>query len=80
MPFARERARRAAAVARPRWDDDLALEDPAPGAGWPSEVELRLLSKPPVYRLPREEVGVLGVEGDCLLGWRAGDAILSDLT
>ena len=80
MPFARERARRAAATPRPRWDDDLAIEDPAPGAGWPSEVELRLLSKPPVYRLPREEVGVLGVEGDFLLGWRAGDAILSDLT
>jgi len=80
MPFARERARRAAQAARPRWDDDLALEDPVPGAGWPSEIELRLLSKPPVYRLPREEVGVLGVEGDYLLGWRAGDAILSDLT
>jgi hypothetical protein len=80
MPFAKERARRAAGVPRPRWDDDLALEDPAPGSGWPSEVDLRLLTKPPVYRLPRAEVGVLGVEGDCLLGWRAGDAILSDLT
>jgi hypothetical protein len=80
MPFARARARRVAPMARPHWDDELALEDPAPGAGWPSEVELRLLAKPPVYRLPREEVGVLGVEGDCLLGWRAGDAILSDLT
>ena len=79
MPFARERARRVASVERPRWDDDLALEDPPAGAGWPSEVELRLLSKPLVYRLPREEVGVLGFEGDCLLGWRAGDAILSDL-
>jgi hypothetical protein len=33
-----------------------------------------------VSRLPREQVGVLGVEGDCLLGWRAGDAILGDLT
>jgi hypothetical protein len=42
-------------------------------------VDLRLLSKPPVYRLAREQVGVLGVEGDCLLGWRAGDAILADL-
>jgi hypothetical protein len=79
MPFARDRARRVAPVARPRWDDDLALEDPPSGAGWPSEVELRLLAKPLVYRLPREEVGVLGFEGDCLLGWRAGDAILSDL-
>ena len=24
-------------------------------------------------------LGVLGFEGDCLLGWRAGDAILSEL-
>lgn len=79
MPFARTSARRAVAGARPRWDDDLALEDPRPGGGWPSEVDLRVLSKPPVYRLPREEVGVLGFEGDCLLGWRAGDAILADL-
>jgi hypothetical protein len=80
MPFARQAARRAAAPQRPRWDDDLALEDPAPGTGWPGEVDLRLLSRPPVYRLPREQVGVLGVEGDFLLGWRAGDAIFGDLT
>jgi hypothetical protein len=79
MPFARDGARRAVASARPRWDDELAVEDPAPGTGWPSEVDLRLLSKPPVYRLAREQIGVLGVEGDCLLGWRAGDAILADL-
>lgn len=79
MPFARDHARRAVASPRPRWDDDLALEDPAPGTGWPSEVDLRLMNRPPVYRLPREQVGVLGVEGDCLLGWRAGDAILGDL-
>jgi hypothetical protein len=79
MPFARERARRATIPPRPRWDDDLALEDPVSGGGWPSEVNLRVLSKPPVYRLPREEVGVLGFEGDCLLGWRAGDAVLADL-
>jgi hypothetical protein len=79
MPFRARTRARAAAAPRPRWDDDLALEDPAPGTGWPSEVDLRLLAKPPVYRLPREQVGVLGVEGDCLLGWRAGDAILGDL-
>jgi hypothetical protein len=64
---------------RPRWDDELALEDPAPGSGWPGEVALRLLSRPPVYRLPREETAVLGFEGDCLLGWRAGEAILAEL-
>jgi hypothetical protein len=80
MPFARERVRRVAPPPRPRWDDDLALEDPPPGGGWPGEVDLRLLSRPPVYRLAREQVGVLGVEGDCLLGWRAGEAILADLS
>ncbi len=79
MPFARDRVRLLAPLVRPRWDDDLALEDPAPGTGWPGEVELRLVSRPPVYRLAREAVGVLGVEGDCLLGWRAGEAILADL-
>ena len=79
MPFARERVRLLAPLPRPRWDDDLALEDPAPGTGWPGDVELRLVSRPPVYRLAREAVGVLGVEGDCLLGWRAGEAILADL-
>lgn len=79
MPFARERVRLLAPLPRPRWDDDLALEDPAPGTGWPGEVELRLVTRPPVYRLAREAVGVLGVEGDCLLGWRAGEAILADL-
>jgi hypothetical protein len=42
-------------------------------------VDLRLVSRPAVYRLAREAVGVLGVEGDCLLGWRAGEAILADL-
>ena len=80
MPFARDRVRRAAPLARPRWDDDLALEDPGSGSGWPGEVDLRLVSRPPVYRLAREQVGVLGVEGDCLLGWRAGEAILADLS
>jgi hypothetical protein len=79
MPFARERVRQLAPMARPRWDDELALEDPAPGRGWPGEIDLRLLSRPPVFRLPREELGVLGVEGDCLLGWRAGEAILAEL-
>jgi len=80
MPFARDRVRRVAPLPRPHWDDDLALEDPAPGCGWPSEIDLRLVARPPVYRLPREQAGVLGVEGDCLLGWRAGEAILAELT
>jgi hypothetical protein len=32
-----------------------------------------------VYRLDRAEVGGLGLEGDLLLGWRAGDAIAHEL-
>jgi hypothetical protein len=79
MPFARDRVRRVAPLPRPHWDDDLALEDPGPGSGWPGDIDLRLVARPLVYRLPREQAGVLGVEGDCLLGWRAGEAILSEL-
>ena len=79
MPFAGDRLQRAPALLRPNWDDDQSLEDPAPGAGWPNEVDVRLLAKPPVYRLPREAVGSLGTDGDCLLGLRTADAILADL-
>ncbi len=79
MPFADDRLRRATGLPQPLWDDDLAVEQPRRRAGWPAEIDLRLLTRPPVYRLPREEIGVLGLEGDCLLGWRAGDAIGADL-
>jgi hypothetical protein len=80
LAFAGSRLRRAAPFPRPHWDDDQALEDPEPGRGWPEEVDLRLLGRPPVYRVPREALGVLGLEGDCLLGWRAGEAILAELS
>jgi hypothetical protein len=63
-----------------RWDDDSALFDPRLGEGWPVEAEIRLSSKPPIYALPREALAGLGVEGDLLLGWRAGDVIRSELT
>lgn len=63
----------------PTWDDDAALEDPATGAAWPAELELRLASRPPVYALPRAGMAGLGVEGDALLGWRAGERIAADL-
>ncbi|UCE84697.1 MAG: hypothetical protein JSU66_10035 [Deltaproteobacteria bacterium] len=63
----------------PRWDDHEALVDPWPGAGWPGDVEIRAVSRPPVYRLPREDLAALGIEGDLLLGWRAGDAIAAEL-
>jgi hypothetical protein len=63
----------------PRWDDDGWLEDGPPGAGWPEEIELRVSSRPPVYRLDRAGMAGLGLEGDLLLGWRAGDAIAAEL-
>lgn len=65
---------------RPRWDDDRWLEDPQKKLGWPTQVPLRVSSRPPVYRLDRAEVGGLGLEGDLLLGWRGGDAIAAELS
>ena len=65
---------------RPRWDDDNWLEDPPRKLGWPTQVPLRVSSRPPVYRLDRSEIGGLGLEGDLLLGWRGGDAIASELS
>lgn len=78
MPFAVDRIVRKA-QRRPLWDDDGWLEDPAPGSGWPAEVDIRCLAKPAVYRLDRAAVASLGIEGDMLLGWRAGDAIAREL-
>ena len=65
---------------RPRWDDDSWLEDPPRHLGWPTQIPLRVSSRPPVYRLDRAEVAGLGLEGDLLLGWRAGDAIARELS
>ncbi len=79
LPFAEQRLRRLPLPPSPHWDDPTLLEDPEPGSAWPSEISLRLISRPPVYRLPREASGVLGTEGDCLLGWRAGESILGEL-
>ena len=58
---------------------DAWLEDPEPGDGWPSEIDLRVSGRPAVYRLDRSQVAGLGVEGDLLLGWRSGDVIASEL-
>jgi len=66
-------------ILRPLWDDDDWLEDPVRGEGWPAEVDLRLPGKAPAYRLDRAGVAGLGLEGDLLLGWRAGDAIADEL-
>lgn len=63
----------------PAWDDDDWLEERPAGSAWPGEAEIRVSSRPPVYRLDRPAVAGLGLEGDLLLGWRAGDTIGADL-
>jgi len=78
LPFAGNRVRRASAPARPRWDDESLRFDPPPGA-WPAPLDLRV-GRRPIYRLAREHVAALGAEGEILLGARAGDAILADLS
>jgi hypothetical protein len=78
LPFAEKKLARCK-VLRPHWDDDDRLEDPPPGKGWPAEVDLRVIGRPPVYRLDRAGVAGLGFEGDLLLGWRGGDAIAAEL-
>ena len=79
MPFAGTDMQRCP-VEHPRWDDDGWLEDPPRGLGWPTELVLRVSSRPPVYRLDRSEIAGLGLEGDLLLGWRAGDAIAGEIS
>ncbi len=67
-------------IEMPRWDsDDGWLEDSAGQNGWPGEIDLRLSSRPPIYHLDRAAAAGLGLEGDLLLGWRAGDAIAAEL-
>ncbi|MFK7894329.1 MAG: hypothetical protein AB8G23_00740 [Myxococcota bacterium] len=79
MPFSGDELR-AVEVEMPHWDsDDGWLEDPESGVGWPSDVDLRLSSRPPIYHLDRSAVAGLGLEGDLLLGWRGGDAIAAEL-
>ncbi len=78
MPFSRGGFVRQRAP-EPVWDSDALLADPAPGSGWPGDCELRRSSRPPVYALDRAGVAALGFEGEVLLGWRAGDAIATDL-
>jgi len=79
MPFCRDTVV-SIDVEMPRWDgDDGWLEDPLPGLGWPSEVDLRLSTRPAIYHLDRAAVAALGFEGDLLLGWRGGDAIAAEL-
>ncbi|MCP4038501.1 MAG: hypothetical protein GY733_16290 [bacterium] len=78
MPFHKDQVERIP-VKIPRWDDDHLLEDPPGGASWPGEMDLRVSAKLPIYLLDRAQVGGLGVEGDLLLGLRAGEALQKEL-
>lgn len=78
MPFHADQVERLA-VKQPLWDDDHWLEDPAHGACWPGELDLRVSAKLPIYLLDRSWVGGLGVEGDLLLGLRAGEILQKEL-
>jgi hypothetical protein len=78
LPLGREGWVRIASQA-PRWDHDELLADADCAGSWPAGAPLRPISRAPAYVLDRRKVGALGFEGDLLLGWRAGDAIASDL-
>jgi len=78
LPFAGPALQRQAEPT-PLWDDDDWLEDGPSGTGWPGEARLRVPGRAPVYRLDRAAVASLGLEGDLLLGWRAGDAVAAEL-
>lgn len=80
FPFSEGRMKAAPRPARPLWDDPAAVFEPDAGGVWPGPLEIRATTRRPVYRIPREDVSFLGVEGDLLLGWRAGDAIRADLS
>jgi hypothetical protein len=80
MPFSQGRISRIPNPARPLWDDEAAAPTPERGDGWPGEVEIHTPGRRPVFCLPREGLAGLGLEGDLLLGWRAGDAIRAELS
>ncbi|MCH7643536.1 MAG: hypothetical protein IH974_01755 [Myxococcales bacterium] len=79
FPLGREGWVRVACRA-PLWDQDEILADPRGEGSWPAGAPLRPVSRTPAYVLDRGTLGALGFEGDLLLGWRAGDAIASDLS
>ncbi len=79
IPYEEGQAKLGPLAPRPLWDDDTARSEPPDGSGWPEAVELRTPGRQAVFQIPRPEVGPLGVEGELLLGWRAGDAIREGL-
>jgi len=80
MPFSQGRISPIPSPSRPLWDDEAAAPAPQPGDGWPGEVEIHTPGRRPVFCLPREGLAGLGLEGELLLGWRAGDAIRAELS
>ena len=80
MPFSQGRLSRIPNPARPLWDDEAAAPAPKRGDGWPGEVEIHTPGRRPIFCLPREGLAGLGLEGELLLGWRAGDAIRAELS
>ncbi|MCP5068436.1 MAG: hypothetical protein GY946_17890 [bacterium] len=77
MPFSERRLKAGPLAPTPGWDDPMG--QPGQSPSWPSAVTVRTRSREPVFTLPREEVASLGLEGELLLGWRAGDAIREEL-
>src|SRR5262245_31350003 len=77
LPFAASERPRSP---EPSWDSDDPLPDVPEATGWPADVEVRAASRRPIYCLDRSAVARLGVEGDLLLGWRTGEAIIADLS
>jgi hypothetical protein len=78
LPLGREGWARVASQP-PRWDRDEFLADPQSESHRAPGVAFRPISRTPAYVLDRWKLAALGFEGDLLLGWRAGDAIASDL-
>jgi hypothetical protein len=78
FPLGREGWVRVAAQP-PLWDRDEFLADPRSEGSRPAGAPLRPISRTPAYVLDRWKLAALGFDGDLLLGWRAGDAIASDL-
>ncbi len=78
MPFHGGRFQRIE-VEKPKWDSVDLLEDPTNSACWPGEIDLRANTKLPVHLLDRSCVAGLGLEGDLLLGLRAGEALQAEL-
>jgi len=74
MPFHNDQIERIP-VKQPIWDDDHWLEDAPHGACWPGEIDLRVSTKLPIFMLDRSWVAGLGLEGDLLLGLRAGELL-----